>query len=90
MVPIQPSEAPNGTSPARDELREYADRYGYTAHVNSLLDAYRAEVLRDAVVEQRAFIENAKEWDIVQSTWLPTQVVDLIDPDYDAATGGAA
>jgi hypothetical protein len=30
---------------ARDELREYADRYGYTEHVNKLLDAFRAEVL---------------------------------------------
>ena len=33
---------------ARDELLQYADRYGYTEHVNALLDAYRAEVLREA------------------------------------------
>ncbi|MCX5158140.1 hypothetical protein OOK39_02340 [Streptomyces sp. NBC_00264] len=33
---------------ARDELREYADRYGYTEHVNGLLDAFRAEVLAEA------------------------------------------
>ncbi|GHH58099.1 hypothetical protein [Streptomyces candidus] len=30
---------------ARDDLLEYADRYGYTEHVNALLDAYRVEVL---------------------------------------------
>jgi hypothetical protein len=33
---------------ARDELREYADRYGYTEHVNKLLDAVIAEALNEA------------------------------------------
>lgn len=33
---------------ARDELHAYADRYGYTEFVTALLDAYRAEVLREA------------------------------------------
>jgi hypothetical protein len=33
---------------ARDELREYADRYGYTAHVNALIDAVVAEVRIEA------------------------------------------
>jgi len=31
---------------ARDELLNYADRYGYTEHVNTLLNAFAAEVLR--------------------------------------------
>lgn len=43
---------------ARDELREYADRYGYTEHVNGLLNAYRAEVLAEAAAE----LEAASPW----------------------------
>ena len=42
---------------ARDELREYADRYGYTEHVNALLDAFAAEVRREDI----ALIENAAD-----------------------------
>lgn len=33
---------------AREDLASYADRYGYTDEVNSLIDAYCAEVLREA------------------------------------------
>lgn len=40
---------------ARDELREYADRYGYTEHVNGLLDAFRAEVLAEAAILVREY-----------------------------------
>ncbi|MGW6395430.1 hypothetical protein ACWFR1_34180 [Streptomyces sp. NPDC055103] len=36
------------TSEARAALLEYADRYGYTDHVNTLLNAYRAAVLHEA------------------------------------------
>ncbi|MFH8581694.1 hypothetical protein [Streptomyces zaomyceticus] len=44
------------TSEARAALLEYADRYGYTDHVNALLDAYRAAVLDEAAdaIEQAA------------------------------------
>jgi hypothetical protein len=38
---------------ARDELLEYADRYGYAEHVK-LIDAYRAEVLAEEATELRA------------------------------------
>ena len=47
---------------ARDELLQYADRYGYTEHVNALLDAYRAEVLREGLtVDERQFLTFALE-----------------------------
>jgi hypothetical protein len=49
---------------------------------------HRAEVLREAVAKQRAFIEEAKGWEITQSTWLASDLVDLIDPDYHAAAQG--
>ncbi|MFG3476408.1 hypothetical protein ACGF3K_14250 [Streptomyces sp. NPDC047980] len=47
--------SPNPSAqPARDELCAYADRYGYTEHVNALIDAFRAEVLAEAVEAARS------------------------------------
>lgn len=36
---------------ARDELLQYADRYGYTEHVNALLDAFAVEVRAEQTAE---------------------------------------
>lgn len=45
----------NNTTPtARENLAAYADRYGYTDEVTALLDAYRAEVLAEAIEAARA------------------------------------
>jgi broad-specificity NMP kinase len=48
---------------ARDELREYADRYGYTEHVNKLLDNLRAEVIAERDAETIAWLgKKAREY----------------------------
>ncbi|MFE0039370.1 hypothetical protein [Streptomyces sp. NPDC059015] len=64
--------------PAREELCAYADRYGYTEHVNALLDAFRDEVLREAAEKQRKFVLSE---DFVCDDWeAALDVANLIDP----------
>lgn len=54
---------------ARDELREYADRYGYTDHVNALIDAVEREVLNEAanalasLGPEDSLVSGPKAWD---------------------------
>ncbi|MFF1348450.1 hypothetical protein ACFVZJ_21145 [Streptomyces sp. NPDC058322] len=87
---IIPSAAPNNASPARDELREYADRYGYTGHVNGLLDAFRAEVLREAAAEIGDACPDHSEADTCYIDCQCAAARDLRRMADEAATGGAS
>jgi hypothetical protein len=70
---------------ARDELREYADRYGYTEHVNKLLDGVIAEALREAAealrVEHRRIFWATKPDTCPEAEFLDRMAAATTQPD---------
>lgn len=63
-------------SKAREALMEYADRYGYTEHVNGLIDALVAETRAQALADADQYLTRLGYGDstyLLRSTDVPVQ-----------------